>query len=89
MEDVAEHAAGLSRLTHAPWRHRLKRRKPHRMPFEISKKQFRVGGVSYVTVLNTQRLFLGGAPEPRAGPGRPGIQTPRHYSRRWGAAVES
>jgi len=26
--------------------------------FEISKKQFRVGGVSYVTVLNTQRLFL-------------------------------
>src|SRR6202012_2148881 len=26
--------------------------------FEISKKQFRAGGVSYVTVLNTQRLFL-------------------------------
>jgi NodT family efflux transporter outer membrane factor (OMF) lipoprotein len=26
--------------------------------FEISKKQFRVGGVSYVTVLNAQRLFL-------------------------------
>ena len=26
--------------------------------FDISKKQFRVGGVSYVTVLNTQRLFL-------------------------------
>jgi outer membrane protein TolC len=26
--------------------------------FDISKKQFRVGGVSYVTVLNAQRLFL-------------------------------
>jgi NodT family efflux transporter outer membrane factor (OMF) lipoprotein len=26
--------------------------------FEISRKQFRVGGVSYVTVLNAQRLFL-------------------------------
>ena len=26
--------------------------------FEISKKQFRAGGISYVTVLNTQRLFL-------------------------------
>jgi NodT family efflux transporter outer membrane factor (OMF) lipoprotein len=26
--------------------------------FEISKKQFRVGGVSYVTVLNAQRLYL-------------------------------
>jgi len=26
--------------------------------FDISKKQFRVGGISYVTVLNAQRLFL-------------------------------
>jgi len=26
--------------------------------FEISKKQFRVGGVSYITVLNAQRLYL-------------------------------
>jgi outer membrane protein TolC len=26
--------------------------------FDISKKQFRVGGVSYVTVLTAQRLFL-------------------------------
>ena len=26
--------------------------------FDISRKQFRAGGVSYVTVLNTQRLFL-------------------------------
>ncbi len=39
--------------------------------FEIAKKQFRVGGVSYVTVLIAAAFVSRGAPEPRAGPGGP------------------
>jgi len=48
----------------------------------IAQKQFQVGGISYVSVLNAQRLFLQARQAVQAQAAR--IPTRRHCSRRWG-----
>jgi len=55
---------------------------------EIAKKQFQVGGISYVSVLNAQRLFLQ-ARQSRVQAQAARYADSRHYSRRWGRLVES
>jgi len=57
MEEVADTLRALETDARA-LRAQVEAEKAASDAFEISKKQFRVGGVSYVTVLNTQRLFL-------------------------------
>jgi NodT family efflux transporter outer membrane factor (OMF) lipoprotein len=57
MEDVADTLRALETDARA-LEAQVEAEKAASDAFEISKKQFRVGGVSYVTVLNTQRLFL-------------------------------
>jgi NodT family efflux transporter outer membrane factor (OMF) lipoprotein len=57
MEDVADTLRALETDARA-LKAQVEAEKAASDAFEISKKQFRVGGVSYVTVLNTQRLFL-------------------------------
>jgi NodT family efflux transporter outer membrane factor (OMF) lipoprotein len=57
MEDVADTLRALETDARA-LQAQVEAEKAASDAFEISKKQFRVGGVSYVTVLNTQRLFL-------------------------------
>jgi NodT family efflux transporter outer membrane factor (OMF) lipoprotein len=57
MEEVADTLRALESDAHA-LQAQVEAEKASSDAFEISKKQFRVGGVSYVTVLNAQRLFL-------------------------------
>jgi NodT family efflux transporter outer membrane factor (OMF) lipoprotein len=57
MEEVADTLRALETDAHA-LQAQVEAEKAASDAFEISRKQFRVGGVSYVTVLNTQRLFL-------------------------------
>jgi NodT family efflux transporter outer membrane factor (OMF) lipoprotein len=57
MEEVADTLRALESDAHA-LQAQVEAEKASSDAFEISKRQFRVGGVSYVTVLNAQRLFL-------------------------------
>jgi NodT family efflux transporter outer membrane factor (OMF) lipoprotein len=57
MEEVADTLRALETDARA-LRAQVEAEKAASDAFDISKKQFRVGGISYVTVLNAQRLFL-------------------------------